>query len=197
VTSSMRISLGMVVSSLLMVHQAHAQGFVEPSLGVTLANASGQGRANIGVAAGFLAPRDPIGAELDVVYAPSFFGNAGGLGDNSVTTVMANIIVAGGHPGGRGFVGKRPPSLRPYVSGGAGVMHEVSTGPGTARISGNDLGLNLGAGVMGFMRRSIGLRGDVRYYRNLVSDQTTGGGGNIDFGAFHLWRASLGVLFGF
>jgi hypothetical protein len=194
----MQVCVGIIVSSLLLVHQAHAQGYVEPSLGVTLANDSGQGRANFGVAAGFLPERDPVGAELDVVYAPSFFGNAGRLGDNSVTTVMANIIIAGGHPGGYGFIGRRPPSLRPYVSGGVGVMHEVTTGAGAATITGNDLGVNLGVGAMGFMRRSVGLRGDLRYFRNLVSDQNgVSNNGNIGFGSFHLWRASLGVLLSF
>ena len=37
-----------IVSVLVGVHTAHAQGFVSPSLGVTLANASGEGRADFG-----------------------------------------------------------------------------------------------------------------------------------------------------
>jgi hypothetical protein len=113
---------------LLGVHAAHAQGCVTPSIGVTLGNESGQGRASFGASLGCLAACDPIGAELDVVYAPSFFGNADPLGDNSVTTVMGTFVFAGGSAGR--YYGRRggQPTVRPYVSGGLGVMHEISTG---------------------------------------------------------------------
>ena len=176
-----------IVSVLVGVHTAHAQGFVSPSLGVTLANASGEGRADFGAAFGWVDPREPIGVELDVVYAPSFFGGAGVYGANSVTTVMGN--------GRYGFGRRREASIRPYVSGGVGVMHEVITTavPGE-RIPNNDLGLNLGVGVMALPRRSVGVRGDLRYYRNVVNNSTATG---VDFGAFHFWRASIGLLLGF
>jgi hypothetical protein len=191
-----RVCWGVVVSILLTVHAAHAQGYVAPSLGVTLANASGEGRADFGAALGWLSRRDPIGIEIDAVYAPSFFGSAGPYGDNSVTTVMGNVVVAGGGVGRYRFGGRGRSSVRPYLSGGVGVMHEVSTVPGAARVGNNDLGVNLGVGVMGFTGRAIGVRGDVRYFRNLVSDQTVAPG-NIDFGAFHFWRASLGLVLAF
>jgi outer membrane protein with beta-barrel domain len=183
-----------VVSIAVNVHTAHAQGFVAPSLGVTLANASGEGRADFGAAFGWVAPREPIGVELDVVYAPSFFGGSGTYGANSVTTVMGNVIIAGGTGGRYGFGRRRAMSVRPYASGGVGVMHEVVTTaiPGE-RVANNDLGLNLGAGVMALPRRSIGLRGDVRYFRNLVNDPSA----SVDFGAFHFWRASIGLVLGF
>jgi hypothetical protein len=184
-----------VVSVLVGVHTAHAQGFVSPSLGVTLANASGEGRADFGAAFGWVDPREPIGVELDVVYAPSFFGGSGTYGANSVTTVMGNVILAGGGTGRYGFGRRREASIRPYASGGVGVMHEVITTavPGE-RIPNNDLGLNLGVGVMALPRRSVGVRGDVRYFRNLVNNATAT---SVDFGAFHFWRASIGLVLGF
>jgi len=191
-----RLSSAVVVSILLTVHAAHAQGYVAPSLGVTLANASGEGRADFGADIGWISARDPIGVELDAVYAPSFFGNGGRYGDNSVTTIMGNVVVAGGGNGRYRFGGRDRSSVRPYLSGGVGVIHEVSTAPGAARIGNNDLGVNLGVGVMGFSGRAIGVRGDIRYFRNLVSDQTVEPG-NIDFGAFHFWRASLGLVLAF
>lgn len=190
----LRVSSAVAVSFLLSVHAAHAQGYVAPSIGVTLANESAQGRASFGADFGWLSPRDPVGVELDVVYAPSFFGNAGRYGDNSVTTVMANVMLAGGRGGRYGFSRRRGGSVRPYISGGAGVMHEVSTS-GAAQIGNDDLGLNLGVGAMGFVQRSFGVRGEVRYFRNLVNKPVPES--DIDFGAFHFWRASLGVVFAF
>jgi len=184
------------LSMLLTVHAAHAQGYIAPSIGVTLANPSGDGRATFGADVGFLSLRDPIGVELGVVYAPSFFGNVGRYGENSVTTVMGNFVFAGGSDGGRYGRRRGGGSVRPYVSGGLGVMHEVSTAPGSVRFGNDDLGVNLGVGVIGFSRRNIGVRGDVRYFRNLVATQTVDTG-QIDFGAFHFWRASLGLVLGF
>src|SRR5262249_643133 len=149
VTRTLAYAVVAVVSILVDVNAAHAQGFFAPSLGVTLANASGEGRADFGAALGWIDPRAPIGVELDVVYAPSFFGGSGVYGANSVTTVMGNVIVAGGGTGGDGFGRRRAASVRPYVSGGVGLMHEVITTaiPGE-RIGNDDLGVNLGVGVM-------------------------------------------------
>jgi hypothetical protein len=191
---NVRLPLFVIVSILLGVHSAHAQGFVAPSLGATLGNPSGEGRADFGASLGWVAPREPIGVELDVVYAPSFFGGAESHAANSVTTVMGNVIFAGGGSGRYGFGRRRPSSVRPYVSGGFGVMHEVVTTAAALRVANDDFGMNLGAGVMTFSRRSVGVRGDVRYFRNLVNSDA---GANIEFGAFHFWRASIGLLFAF
>jgi len=183
------------MSILVSVHTVHAQAFVAPSLGVTLANESGEGRADFGAAFGWISPRDPIGVELDVVYAPSFFGGAAVYGGNSVTTIMGNVIFAGGGEGRYGFYRRRGSFVRPYVSGGAGMMHEVVTTaiPGQ-RVSNDDFGVNLGAGVMALSWRSVGIRGDVRYFRNLVNNADAT---NVNFGAFHFWRASIGLVLGF
>jgi len=184
-----------VVSILVSVHTVHAQGFIAPSLGVTLANNSGEGRADFGAAFGWVAPRDPIGVELDLVYAPSFFGGAGVYGENSVTTVMGNVIFAGVSEGRYGYGRRRGSFVRPYVSGGAGVMHEVvTTAIAGQQVANNDIGVNLGVGVMAASRNSVGVRGDLRYYRNLVNNAAAT---NVDFGAFHFWRASIGLLIGF
>jgi hypothetical protein len=76
-------------------------------------------------------------------------------------------------------------------------MHEVVTTDIPAnKISNNDLGLNLGAGVMAFTSRSVGVRADVRYFRDLIDSQS-GNTTNIDFGSFHFWRASIGVILSF
>jgi len=193
---SLQLVFVCVVSIFLAAPSANAQGYVAPSLGVVFGNPSAQGRADFVLDLGWLSRFEPLGFELDAMYAPSFFGNEGPYGENSVTTIMGNIIVAGG--GGRGrFGGRRSGSMRPYVSGGFGVMHEVVTTPVVAnKISNNDLGLNLGLGVMVFTGRSVGVRGDLRYFRDL-KDTQSGNTTNIDFGAFHFWRASVGIILRF
>src|SRR4051812_939969 len=158
------------VSCFLNPPSADAQGYITPSLGVVFGNPSAQGRANLVVDIGWLSRVEPLGFELDVMYAPSFFGNEGPFGENGVTTFMGNVVVAagGGRSGGRYGGGRRRASFRPYASGGVGVMHEVVTTPVVAnKISNSDLGVNFGVGVMAFASRSVGVRGDVRYFRDL------------------------------
>jgi len=191
-----RVLAVLAMSIFLSAPSADAQGYIAPSLGVVFGNPSAQGRADFIADLGWLSRFEPIGFDLDVMYAPSFFGNQGPYGDNSVTTVMANFIVAGGGGGRYGF-GRRRTVLRPYASGGVGIMHEVvTTSVAANKISNNDLGLSLGAGVMAFTSRSIGVRGDVRYFRDLIDTQS-GNTTNIDFGAFHFWRTSIGVILSF
>jgi hypothetical protein len=176
---------------------AHAQGYLTPSLGVTFGNPSGQGRADFVADLGWIPRFEPLGVEVDVTYAPSFFGNQGPYGQNSITAVMGNIVLAGGSAGRSGFFVARRSSVRPYISGGMGVLHEVVTTPAPVnKISNNDLGLNLGFGLMAFTRRPFGVRGDLRYFRDLVNNQA-GNTTNIDFGSFHFWRAGIGVIFSF
>jgi hypothetical protein len=65
---------------------------------------------------------------------------------------------------------------------------------GRRRIGNDDLGANLRAGVFGIGRHGIGVRGDMRYFHNLVNAADSG---DVDFGAFHFWCASLGLVIGF
>ena len=192
----LRVIAVLAASIFLAAPSAHAQGYVTPSLGVVFGNPSARGQADFVVDVGWLSRIEPLGFELDVMYAPSFFGTQGPYGENSVTTYMANVVVAGGGTRGGRF-GRRRTTVRPYLSGGVGVMHEVVTTPVIAnKISNSDLGLNFGAGVMAFTSRSIGVRGDVRYFRDLIDTQS-GNTTNIDFGAFHFWRASVGFILAF
>jgi hypothetical protein len=165
---------------------ARADGFVSPFIGTNFGNNSGDGRANFGVNAGAMGG-GVIGGELDFGYAPNFFGNAGTFGSNYVMDVMGNLIV--GVPVG----GTRGAGVRPYVTIGAGLMRSQIDGvAGTTliQVSNNEPAMNAGAGVMGFLSDHVGIRGDVRYFRNLSGDTVN----NVDFGSFHFWRASFGVV---
>src|ERR1700719_3020585 len=94
---------------------AHADGYISPFVGANLGNDSGNGRMNVGADLGWMGA-GVIGAELDFGYAPSFFGNAGVFGSNSVTDVMANVIV--GIPAG----GQKGAGVRPYATIGVGLL---------------------------------------------------------------------------
>jgi len=167
---------------------AYAQGsYVNVGVGVSFGSSDAQARPNLVGDVGYLA-RSPIGVELDIDYAPSFFSNAGGYSENRLTTVMGNVIVAGfDRDRGR----RRRQVLRPYVTGGFGLMSE-HIGPNG--FSDDHLGLDVGVGIMVVSRRQLGVRADLRYFQDLVGSGTSNG---IDFGSFHFVRASIGLVASF
>jgi hypothetical protein len=162
--------------------EARADGYVSPFLGVNFNNNSGNGRANFGFDAGWMGA-GIAGLEFDLGYAPNFFGS------NNVLTAMGNLIV--GVPVG----GTYGAGIRPYGTIGLGLVRtQVNGVPAPSfvpKIDDNNFGLNGGAGVMGFFSRHAGFRGDVRYFRNFKS---TPPNSTVQFGEFHYWRASLGIV---
>lgn len=166
--------------------EARADGYVSPWAGVNFGNDQAEGDWAFGVNAGAMGA-GIIGGELDFGFAPDFFGESV---DNHVLNLMGNLII--GIPVG----GTSGPGIRPYVTGGLGLIRTsiASGAPGIDNFATNDFGYNLGVGAMGFFNDHFGLRGDVRYYRTLNED--TGGNELIDFdlGAFDFWRASVGVV---
>jgi hypothetical protein len=175
------------VIALASASMARADGFISPFAGVNFANNSGGGRGNLGADLGVMGG-GVIGGELDFGYYPNFFGSAGNFGSNSVADVMGNLII--GVPAG----GTHGPGVRPYAVGGLGLMRSRTTDPLGNGHSTNDLGFDIGAGVMGYFSNKVGLRGDVRYFRD-VHDTSTVGAASAGFGQFHFIRASIGVVF--
>jgi opacity protein-like surface antigen len=102
---------------------------------------------------------------------------------------MVNLIL--GAPLGR-------PGVRPYVSGGLGLIRSNVSSPEDLfdDISDNNLGVNVGAGVMGFFHDNVGLHGDVRVFRNM-NDADDDDGIDFDLGSLTFWRASAGLTFRF
>lgn len=138
-----------------------------------------------------------IGFEVDFGYTPNFFQSTEGsgnfdYGDNNLTTLMANVIVGapiGGQSGG---------GIRPYASGGIGIMRSRITDAGDliGDLSANDLGLNVGGGVTGFFSDKVGVRGDVRYFRQLQDSQNDGDL-DLSLGSLRFWRGTVGLVFRF
>ena len=83
-------------------------------------------------------------------------------------------------------------SLRPYLSGGVGLLHVSQTNLGNAfPISSNLFGFNVGGGAVGFITNRTGLRFDLRYYSTLRRDEQ-----GFAFGHVRLsyWNAGVGVV---
>ena len=86
-------------------------------------------------------------------------------------------------------------SLRPFVSGGFGLL-QVSQTPSIDRaipVHAHVAGFNLGGGAIGFLSPRTGVRFDLRYYRSLrQTDQ-----GDMAFGParLHYMTASVGLVF--
>jgi opacity protein-like surface antigen len=174
---------------------ARAEGYVSPWAAVQFGGKLtdvredvDRGRAAFGVTAGGMGA-GIIGGEFDFGYSPSFFGTANDFGNNTVVTVMGNVIV--GIPIG----GTRGGGVRPYVTGGVGLIRTQIDGgrlfPLSSSSSTNQTGFNIGAGVMGFFADHIGIRGDLRYMRAFSGDIIN----NIDLGSLNFTRLSFGVVF--
>jgi hypothetical protein len=130
-----------------------------------------------------------IGFEADFGYSPNFFrvdDNSSGInlvGDGNVTTLMGNLVV--GAPLG---------PFHPYASGGVGLLKtSVDDAAQFLDASRNDFGYDVGGGLM--LGGPISIRGDIRYFRSLHSNDSD----SIDFsiGGFRFWRGTVGVTFKF
>ena len=60
-------------------------------------------------------------------------------------------------------------------------------------ISRNDFGYTLGGGVMGYFTDHVGLRGDLRYFRNFQVDDIDLTGVDFERGTFNFGRATVGA----
>lgn len=137
-----------------------------------------------------------FGVEADVGYTPRFFGTDIELGGipvslvrNNVLTAMVNVTAGVPLQGGSGA------GIRPYAVGGIGLIRQqLSAVAGLVNYDLNDVGYNVGGGVVLFVSRNVGIRGDVRHFRTL------GGNTVVDLidlqpGKFNYTRATVGVTF--
>jgi opacity protein-like surface antigen len=152
-------------------------------------------RVNAGASLGWMG-EGIIGFEVDFGWTPNFFEDTVGdadfaFGDSNVTTLMGNVLV--GAPIG----GQTGPGVRPYASGGVGLIRaNIDGGDFFDDLNSNDFGMNVGAGIHAFFSDNVGVRGDVRYFRSLEDNEADG---EFDLGLadFDFWRATVGVTFRF
>jgi opacity protein-like surface antigen len=171
---------------------ARADWLFTPYLGVSFGGDTEGQNITYGGSFGYMGA-GIIGFEFDASFAPDLLDIDDGIdldiAESNVTTLMGNLII-GAPIGGQDGV-------RPYVSGGAGLLRtSVTTANEFFDIDENSFGINVGAGVMGFVRENFGLRGDVRYFRS-VQDSDVGDDIDFDFGSFDFWRTTVGATFRF
>lgn len=165
---------------------ARAEGYVSPWAGVNFAGGGiDNGRGAFGVQAGGMGG-GIFGGEVDFGYSPSAFGTQTDFGNNSIINLMGNVIV--GVPIG----GTYGAGFRPFVTGGIGLIRTQIDGGSTfnVRAADNNWGWDLGVGAMGFFNEHVGLRGDLRYFRDMTGDLVHG----LDEGTLHFWRLGFGVV---
>jgi hypothetical protein len=152
-------------------------------------------RANFGASLSWMGA-GALGFEVDFGFAPNFFENTTGgddfaFGDSNVTTLMANLKV--GAPIG----GQSGPGIRPYASGGVGLIKTRIDDPDDLfELNSTDWGVNVGGGIAGFFNDRFGLQGDVRYFRSL-QDNEPDDELDLALGSFNFWRGTVGFMIRF
>lgn len=161
---------------------ASAEGVFSPYIGSNFAGRTDKNSTPFGGSLGVIGGSG-LGFELDVGYTPDSL--VSGTSSGNATTIMGNLVFAA-PPAGAG--------LRPYVSGGFGLVRlNVESVGEVFDVTRNDFGVNAGAGLMLFATRSVGIRGDLRYFRSLQDANASFPG--FDLGDFDFWRGSVGVTF--
>jgi opacity protein-like surface antigen len=131
-----------------------------------------------------------FGFELDGSYTPDFFGAVPAFSaldeerPNNVTTLMGNVVLGPRFSDGRGRI---------YVLGGAGLMKtRVEDRDDFFDVDRSDFGVSAGGGLMFFFNDRLGLRGDVRYFRDL-RDPADEDEFDLEVGDFDYWRGGVGL----
>jgi opacity protein-like surface antigen len=86
--------------------------------------------------------------------------------------------------------------VQPYGLAGLGAIRTAATGATSSSNSETQVGWTIGGGVIVYVHKHIGIKGDVRYYHSFQPLSLLGidiaQGDKIDFG-----RAAFGVVFKF
>jgi opacity protein-like surface antigen len=134
-----------------------------------------------------------LGFEADLAFSPDFFADSDEalIGDNSVTTIMASLLL--GLPLG----GQTGAGFRPYFAAGVGLIRQRVEGfENLAEFSSNNFGYNFGGGAFIFLTTNFGVRGDLRYFRSFQEDEASFLP-MVEPATFNYTRASVGLVFRF
>lgn len=182
---------------------ALAEWHIAPFLGLTFQgettllykDAAAETHWNFGGAVS-LVGSGPIGVEGIVVYTLGFFHQdsppASDVPPINITAsrsvaLMGNVVLT--TPRRWTEYG-----LRPFVSGGIGLLHaSAKDAPELLPVSTNLLGYNVGGGAVGPLSERAGLRFDLRYFSNLKpTDDFDTAIGRVQLS---YWTASVGFVF--
>jgi hypothetical protein len=142
----------------------------------------------------------PFGVEAYFVRTPGFFQSEKTVCNVAVTCItgsrtyafMGNAVLATPRRWNRY-------GLRPFVSGGIGLLH-ASRSDTLDIIPINDLdllGMNIGGGAVGMVTERVGIRFDLRYLRKIEGPDEATIDPPVAFGPIRLryWTTSFGVVF--
>src|SRR5258708_5713061 len=169
-----RVLLPIGLSLLAFARPAAAEWHISPMVGLTFrafTNAAAVGQAPIGTHRNFggavaLLGGGILGVEGVGVFTPTFKGDdplvTALVPSSRALAVMGNVVIT---------TPRRwtEYSLRPYVSGGLGVMRlSVVTAKSVLPTRSTAAGFDVGGGAVGFLSKHTGLRFDLRYYPRLA-----------------------------
>jgi hypothetical protein len=179
---------------MLAASPAAADFFVTPYAGFKFAGTARifdpeEGASNtkfaLGGMIGFLSD-DLFGVEADLTYVPRFFERSTGslVARSQVITLMGNVMVAVPRS-------VTQYSLRPFVTGGAGLMHiNIDDVADVFPIDSNLFGVNIGGGVMGPLTNVVDVRLELRWFKSVTTGETTP---LLPGPALSFWRAAVGL----
>ena len=133
--------------------------------------------------------RGPIGVEGLVAYVPGIFDrdNLPDVSGSRTSAAMGNVVVT--IPRAWSEHG-----LRPFVSGGFGLLHVSREDPlDLFPIRRNVLGYNVGGGAVGPITERTGVRFEARAFSYVRSADPVGV--SVDRENFSFWTATVGVVF--
>jgi hypothetical protein len=186
--------------------RAHAEWQLAPFVGFSFLGQTNlaltqvsEGHWNIGGTAR-LVGAGPLGVEALFLYVPGAFQSSEldpislpsepTITDSLSLALMGNVVLT--TPRAWNEYG-----LRPYVSGGLGLLHawhDEETFPARANVP----GYNVGGGAVGFLTDRVGLRFDLRFFRTLPPgaepnrEITTDGVSRL---RIRYWTATVGAVF--
>ena len=146
-------------------------------------NGDSQRHGVYGLGLGYMSD-SALGFEFDLGYSPDFFGGDDTIvPENNLVTLMGNLVL-------NAPIGA---SGRVYLSGGGGLLRtRVDDTNDFFDVDRNDFGVNAGVGIVVPLGERFGLRGDVRYFRN-IGDPEPDDEFDLDFGSFDFWRGTAGL----
>jgi hypothetical protein len=131
-----------------------------------------------------------LGIEALIVLTPGFFnGDLDFIKSSRSLALMGNVVLTAPRRW-------TEYNLRPFVSGGVGLLHiSFQEKADVLPVTENLVGFNIGGGAIGFFSPRTGVRFDLRYYSNLYG-QSPGEGVLLTSDKLHLryMTASVGVV---
>lgn len=180
--------------SLTVATPAHADFFLTPFAAIKFAGdasfvdlESGASNAKfaLGGMAGFLSD-GLFGVEGDVTFVPRFFERSTGnlVVRSHVLTFMGNVMLAAPRS-------VTQYSLRPFISGGAGLMSiNIDDVVNAIPVDSNLFGVNVGGGAMGPLTNSVDVRFELRWFKSVTAGDAMP---LLPRSALSFWRAAVGL----